>query len=62
MKNNYRCDICGCYLDPGEGRTCDECRAAQQSRARSARSIYGLIRMDEGQYEINMEVCDEYYI
>lgn len=31
---NYRCDICGCYLDPGEGRTCDECqqREAEQRK------------------------------
>lgn len=21
----YRCECCGAYLDPGEGRICDEC-------------------------------------
>lgn len=24
---NYRCSVCGCYLDPGEGRICEECQA-----------------------------------
>lgn len=24
--NRYRCEECGCYLDPGEGRLCEECR------------------------------------
>ncbi len=23
---NYRCVVCGCYLDPGEGRICEECQ------------------------------------
>ena len=23
--NRYRCSECGCYLDPGEGRLCEEC-------------------------------------
>ena len=21
----YRCEVCGCYLDPGEGRICEDC-------------------------------------
>lgn len=25
---NYRCDVCGCYLDPDEGRVCEDCREA----------------------------------
>jgi len=63
VKNNYRCDACGCYLDPGEGWMCDECLAEQQKKVRSSRSLYGLIRLHEGQYEINMEACEnEYYI
>ncbi len=24
---NYRCECYGCFLDPGEGRICEECRA-----------------------------------
>lgn len=23
---NYRCTVCGCYLDPGEGRICEDCQ------------------------------------
>lgn len=23
---NYRCAVCGCYLDPGEGRICEDCK------------------------------------
>lgn len=23
---NYRCSVCGCYLDPGEGRICEDCQ------------------------------------
>lgn len=30
--NWYRCDICGCYLDPGEGLTCDECLRKQEKK------------------------------
>ena len=42
---------------------CDECLAEQQKKVRSSRSLYGLIRLHEGQYEINMEACEnEYYI
>lgn len=26
MYENYQCEDCGCTLDPGEGRLCDECR------------------------------------
>lgn len=34
---NYRCDECGCYLDPAEGRICDECadRARKKAAARN---------------------------
>lgn len=26
MYGNYQCEGCGCTLDPGEGRLCDECQ------------------------------------
>ena len=32
MKHQYRRDSCGCYLDPGEGLLCDECRDRVRSR------------------------------
>lgn len=57
--NNYRCDICGCYLDPGEGLLCDECRQVFRSRAQAAERIREAVReSDEGQIEmILQEVC-----
>lgn len=36
---NYHCDICGCYLDPGEGRLCEECQARSARRIREGRRI-----------------------
>ncbi len=49
----YRCDACGCYLDPGEGRLCDECRDAEKKRSEKARRIGGMIHLsDLGQYEM----------
>lgn len=29
----YYCRRCGCRLDPGEGRLCDECRAEMDAPA-----------------------------
>ena len=26
MNWNYRCEVCNCTLDPGEGRICVECK------------------------------------
>lgn len=31
--NRYRCEECGCRLDPGEGRLCEECRADLEKQA-----------------------------
>lgn len=28
----YRCEVCGCFLDPGAGRVCEECLAEQRRR------------------------------
>lgn len=30
MRYSYRCDSCGCYLDPGEGNVCEECLEQQR--------------------------------
>ena len=32
MKNLYKCDICGCYLDPAEGRRCEDCRKEEKQK------------------------------
>ncbi len=37
---DYRCDICGCRLDPGEGRACDECREKTDSKENPAKIVY----------------------
>lgn len=47
----YQCDQCGCYLDPGEGRTCDEC----QRKAEQRHKITERLRLNGNQYEMNME-------
>lgn len=33
---NYRCDVCGCYLDPGEGYICEDCREEEERRSKAA--------------------------
>ena len=32
MKWKYKCKVCGCYLDPGEGWICEDCRKERASR------------------------------
>ena len=43
--NRYRCDECGCYLDPGEGRLCEECLELKQSLGIFQEIESGQIRM-----------------
>lgn len=31
---NYKCRECGCYIDPGEGGLCDECREKEETKKR----------------------------
>lgn len=26
MRNNYQCDICGCFLNPDQWKYCDKCQ------------------------------------
>lgn len=50
---NYRCDICGCYLDPGEGRICEECRQESERRRDNARRVeQSVVEAENGQYEL----------
>lgn len=56
MKNRYRCDTCGCYLDPGEGLLCDECRDKIRNREAIARRINEAVReSDFGQIEMRLQ-------
>ena len=52
---SYRCDVCGCYLDPGEGDLCDECQKAVDARRRNAERINRSVLLNGYQYELRME-------
>lgn len=52
----YQCDICGCYLDPGEGLLCDECRQKLWERERmTGRTREAVRESDGGQIEMNLQ-------
>lgn len=55
----YRCDICGCYLDPGEGRTCDECRSDRARRERQARQLREMVYLEGNQYTMRGDIGNE---
>lgn len=56
MRNRYQCDVCGCYLDPGEGLLCDECRQKVRGKALRDRKIQEIIQEnDMGQMEMNIQ-------
>ncbi|MCB6610223.1 hypothetical protein V3C10_04160 [[Clostridium] symbiosum] len=48
MNNCYRCDMCSCYLDPGEGMLCDECRQKLRERERMADRMREAVRESDG--------------
>lgn len=53
----YKCDFCGCYLDPGEGRTCEECRKYAEQRANKRKKMGEAISLSQdNQYEMILEV------
>lgn len=55
--HGYKCDICGCYLDPGEGRQCDECQQKSESRVTKMKKMSESVRIsDSSQYKMIMEV------
>lgn len=52
----YQCDTCGCYLDPGEGRVCDECQQMEAERRKQRQSMQDTIHLVDGwQYDINFD-------
>lgn len=56
MKHSYRCDACGCYLDPGEGLLCDECRKETRHRISKMDKYNELIAEQKGsQYEMKLQ-------
>lgn len=52
---SYRCDVCGCYLDSGEGRTCEECRAQAARRSQKMKDLREAIRLNGNQYEMRLQ-------
>lgn len=44
---NYRCDVCGCYLDPDEGRRCDDCKQEAERRVAKMRRVSEAVRVNE---------------
>lgn len=56
MKHSYRCDSCGCYLDPGEGRQCDEYMRESKRRIRKMKAISEVVAEGHGgQYEMRLQ-------
>lgn len=52
----YQCEECGCNLDPGEGKLCDECRERKKNRLRYAERMHEAVRVsDAGQYEMRLQ-------
>lgn len=50
-----KCEGCGCSLDPGEGRMCDEC--IQEIERRKARDAFmGIMLVAEGNKFEQMEM------
>jgi len=45
---NYKCEECGCYLDPGEGRACEECRRKSKLRSIHTKNMYEAMRAPDG--------------
>lgn len=52
----YRCDECSCYLDPDEGRLCDECQEKMRKRLRAVERQRDAVReADSGQYKMILQ-------
>jgi hypothetical protein len=56
MRHPYLCDMCGCFLDPGEGRMCEECREKVKMRASRVKQMQEAVRLLEADmHEISVE-------
>ncbi len=55
MAWKYRCDSCACYLDPGEGLLCEECRQKIRERTRKGRQLDAFLNLDEPQIRLKLE-------
>lgn len=59
MRHRYRCDSCGCYLDPGEGLLCDDCSEKTITKIRSSAKTENLFSEEKnGQFVLKLqEAC-----
>lgn len=48
----YRCEVCNCFLDPGEGRVCEECREKKKIQPRVRLNLER-----DGQYRIDLKAA-----
>lgn len=55
MMHSYRCDSCGCYLDPGEGLLCDECRERMHEKVQQSERMRRFLNTEEPHIKMNME-------
>lgn len=55
MKWLYVCDSCGCYLDPGEGRLCEECQEKKHARVNEQKRIQNLLNINNAQISFRLE-------
>ena len=51
----YKCDGCGCNLDPGEGLLCEECRARIRERTRRGKQLDKLLDTEKPQIWLKLE-------
>ena len=53
--NWHKCDVCGCYLDPGEGFLCDECREEIHRRSKEKERINRILFFEIDQLKMRLE-------
>lgn len=41
---DYKCHICNCTLDPGEGRICDECKDTESKENQRKRLLDQMVK------------------
>lgn len=50
-----QCGQCGCWLDPGEGRICSDCREKMDRIQKIAERNRNAVRLDGQQYALKTE-------
>ena len=55
MAWNYKCDSCGCYLDPCEGLLCEECRDRIREKTKKRKKLDALLDTEDPQVSMKLE-------